>query len=116
MNEIREAIKRDLLRDEHNLLDQQMKDVRRGVEELKAKNNTLQAENDRLRGINHEAEVVRRALKWVLTEGIVVARNSDRHCFLLDHKIGRGATIPQIYERSLFEVVRELELEAEHAG
>lgn len=113
---VRAAIKRDLLRDETNLLDQQMKDVRRGVEELKAKNATLQVENDRLRRVNHEADVTRRVLKWVLSKNVVIARNADQQMFLRDHVTSRPATIPDVYLRTVFEIVREVELEAEHAG
>lgn len=116
MNEIREAIKRDLLRDEANLLDQHMHDVRRGVEELKAKNENLQRENDRLRKVNHEAEVTRRVLKWTLAKNIIIARNADQQMFLRDHATGRPAAIPDVYLRTVFEIVREVELEAEHAG
>jgi regulator of replication initiation timing len=116
MNEIREAIKRDLIRDETNLLDQQMKDVRRGVEELKAKNATLQIENDQLRRVNHEAEVTHRVLKWVLSKNVVIARNADQQMYLRDFHTGRPAAIPDVYARTVFEIVREVELEAEHAG
>lgn len=113
---VRAAIKRDLLRDESNLLDQQMRDVRRSVEELKAKATTLELENDRLRRINHTAEVVRRVLKWVLSKNIVIAKNADQQIFLRDHVTTRPCEIPDVYARTIFEIVREVELEAEHAG
>lgn len=108
-NPVREAIKRDLLRDEHNLLEQQMKEVRRGIQDL-------QGENDRLRKANHEAEVIRRVLKWVLAKNVIIARNADQQMFLRDHGTGRPAVIPDVYLRTVFEIVREVELEAEHAG
>lgn len=108
-NPVREAIQRDRLRDEHNLLEAQMQTVRRGIHDL-------QVENDRLRKANHEADVIRRVLKWVLAKNIIIARNADQQMFLRDHVAGRPAAIPDVYLRTIFEIVREVELEAEHAG
>lgn len=113
---VRAQIQLDRLRDEDRLLENRMQEVKAGILELQARNLNLDKENERLRKEVHTAEVTRRVLKWVLAKNIVIAKNADQQMFLRDHVTARPAAIPDIYMRTIFEIVREVELEAEHAG